>query len=99
MFTTFFVTTFFFGDSFFFALYFKMDYQARFLTEAAAGAANTTNVFVVSSVCPNSASFFGFMGVVASLVFASKLCLDQNTNNNHKMRLVFSSNVTNAKFI
>ena len=46
----------------------KMDMQ--FL--AASASANQT-YFIVSSVCPNSASFFGFMGVVASLVFASKL--------------------------
>merc|ERR1719456_966122 len=41
-----------------------MDMQHRFLQ-----AKQTT--FVVNSVCPNSAPFFGFMGVVASLVFAN----------------------------
>merc|ERR1712100_220545 len=33
--------------------------------------ANTTGFMVANSVCPNSAPFFGFMGVVSALVFAN----------------------------
>jgi len=42
-----------------------MDMQHRFLQDE--------GKFIVSSVCPNSAPFFGFMGVVSALVFASML--------------------------
>merc|ERR1719201_673410 len=41
-----------------------MDMQHRFLQDK-------TATFIVNSVCPNSAPFFGTMGVVSALVFAN----------------------------